>query len=367
MVRFRCERDELAEALGTVSRAVATTRSGQSGPVGMKLELTGDRLELVGSDRELTISATIEVGGEVDGKIVVPTKTADVVRSLPPGKIDLVADESSLVITADRAEFSLNLLPTEQWQQPSEPTGEPVELDATALAEGLAQVIKAASKDDSRSPALTGVLFAPEEAGLRLVTTDSYRLAMRDLTGTSVEGLDRPVLIPSRALAELQRLLVGHEVVALQLTDVDASFSVGGTRLTTRLIEQQFPAYQNLIPKNQRNRLSVGRAALSDAVKRVRVMSGDGDMTTLALQIGSDSLELIVKTRDLGEAHETVEAKYEGDDMKIAFNAKYFAEGLEVSPGDEIGLELESAAKAAVLRPTDSSDFLYLLMPVHSS
>lgn len=366
-MRFRCERDVLAEALAIVSRPAAGSRSAHHGVAsGVKAELTGERLQLMGTDLELTITAALDVRGDEDGRIVIPAKANDIVRSLDSGAVDVVSDQNDVRITAGRSEFSLKLIPSEQWPQLPEPTGEEIELDAAALADGLGQVVKAASRDDSRSLALTGVLFSPEPEGLRLVATDSYRLAMRDLAGTAPGGFDRPVLIPSRALTELGRMLAGREKVTLLLGDSEATFRTENLRLTTRLIEQSFPNYRDLIPTSYPNKLMVGRLELLDAVKRVRVMAGDGELTPMRLDIGSDSLDLTVSTRDLGDAHEALDAKYEGEDMRVAFNAKYFTEGLEVSTGDEVTLEIISASKAALMRSAESSDFLYLLMPVNA-
>src|SRR5205807_8712573 len=139
---------------------------------------------------------------------------------------------------------------------------------ASEFAEALRQVVRAASTDDAR-PMLTGVLLAAEEGGLRLVATDSYRLAVRDLPGATVLREGQRVLVPAKALAELQRLLAGAEQVVLRLADHDAGFELGSIRLTTRLIESEFPNYRQLIPSSYPNRLRVAREAFLDALRRV--------------------------------------------------------------------------------------------------
>ena len=145
----------------------------------------------------------------------------------------------------------------------------------------------------------------------------------------------------------------------------DASFSVGDVTLTTRLIEGEFPNYRGLIPSAQPNRLLVGRSALIDAVRRVRLMAREA--TPVRLTLGSNSLELLALTQDVGQASESVDAKYEGAELTVALNPEYLLDGLEVTPGDEVSLETVDALKPALLRSNESQDFLYLLMPVRVS
>jgi len=265
-------------------------------------------------------------------------------------------------------------------------SGDAVQLPATGLAEALRQVVRAASSEDSR-PILTGVLMAAEAGGLRLVATDSYRLAVRDLPGVGVLREDQRVLVPSRALAELQRLLSGAAkaasppagtdgangteapaapAVVLRLGEHDATFELGSVRLTTRLIEGDFPNYRQLIPRDYPNSLIVGRDALLDAVRRVKLMVRDPN-TPVRIAMRSDGIELTVITQDWGQATEEVDAKYEGAEMVVAFNPNYLIEGVEAVTSDEVQLETLDALKPATLKPTEGSDYLYLLMPVRVS
>ena len=139
-------------------------------------------------------------------------------------------------------------------------------LEGARRVDEWSQVEKAASSDDAR-PILTGVLMAAEEGGLRLVSTDSYRLSVRDLAGTSVLGEGQKVLVPSRALKELARVVGEEEEITLRLGERDASFQVGSVSVTTRLIEGDFPNYRGLIPTNHPNKLTVDRTTLLDAVR----------------------------------------------------------------------------------------------------
>jgi DNA polymerase-3 subunit beta len=199
------------------------------------------------------------------------------------------------------------------------------------------------------------------------VATDSYRLAVRDLPGASVLSEGQRVLVPSRALSELQRLLGSATAdVVLRLGQHDATFSVGHVELTTRLIEGEFPNYRQLIPADYPNRLVVAKDALLDAVRRVKLLARD-PTTPVRMALRADGIELTVITTDLGQATEDVDAKYEGAEMVVGFNPAYLIDGVEAVASDEIQLDTLDALKPATIRPTDSDDYLYLLMPVRVS
>ncbi len=364
-MKFRCERDVLVEALGNAGRAAAGR--GTSLPVlsGVRVQLTGDQLRLTGTDLELTISVEVTVSGNGDGVVILPGRLAsDIVRALPAGSVEVEVSEDEARISAARSEFSLRILPADEFPRLTEATGEPVTLASAELAAALNQVVRAASSDDAR-PILTGVLLAAEAGGLRLVATDSYRLAIRDLPGTTVLAEGQHVLVPSRALQELARLLTGDETLSVRLGEREASFEIGGTRLTTVLIEGEFPPYERLIPQAQPNRLTVGREVLLEAVRRVKLLAREA--TPVRLAMSNDGLELVAVTQDVGQAHESLDAKFEGTELTVAFNPEYLVQGIEVAPGDEVTIETVDALKPALLRVPEHPEFLYLLMPVRVS
>ena len=332
---------------------------------GIRAELKGGSLQLTGSDSDLTIHVSVIVNGEEDGVTVLPGRLAgEIVRALPPGAVVVVVDDEEAHITSGRSEFAIRVLPAEEYPRLAEVAGDPLTLSAGELADALRQVVPAASSDDAR-PILTGVLLAAEAGGLRLVATDSYRLSVRDLPGTTVLSEGQSVLVPSRALDELGRMLAGIDTVELRLGERDASFSVGETRLTTRLIEGEFPNYRGLIPASYPTQLTVGRDALLEAIRRVQLMAREA--TPVRLVMKTDGLELVAITQDVGQAHEEIDAKYEGAELTVAFNPEYLQKGVEVAPGDEIVISTLDALKPAVLRSTENEDFLYLLMPVRVS
>jgi DNA polymerase-3 subunit beta len=260
---------------------------------GVRLEVAGDQLRLAGSDLDLTIQVNAPVAGQEDGVCVIPARlAADIVRALEPGAVQIDTDDDEAHIASGRSQFAVRVLPADEFPRLPVQTGDAVTLAGADFAEALRQVVRAASSDDAR-PVLTGVLMAAEDPGLRLVATDSYRLAVRDLPGASVLREGQKVLIPSRALTELQRLVADAGEVTLRLGEHDASFEVGDVRLTTRLIEGEFPNYRQLIPASYPNRLIVGRAALLDALRRVRLLVRDAT-TPVRISLKPDGIELTV-------------------------------------------------------------------------
>jgi DNA polymerase-3 subunit beta len=368
-MRFSCERDALANLLTTAGRA-STKRTGAL-PVlgGIHLSLADGLLTVTGTDLELTVRSSIEVAGELDGECVVPARlAADIVRSLPAGKVTVEVPtvdgaRHEMKFAAGRTKFSVNCLSVEDWPRmatdlKSDADVAPVTMSAAVLAEALRRVAPAASTDDSR-PLLTGVLMAAEAGSLRLVATDSYRLAVCDLAGVTVLDGDRTVLVPARAFAELVRVLGSKGDVTLVLGERSATFMVGAVSISTRLIEGAFPNYRQLIPTGWKVGLGVERGEFTEALKRVKLLARDA--TPVSLKMSEGQMVLSASTQDVGLSTETIDAAIEGDDLAVSFNPDYLLAGLECVGGETARFELTSSLKPAVLR---AENFLYLLMPV---
>jgi DNA polymerase-3 subunit beta len=362
VVKFRCEREILADALTTAGRA-ATNRSGTL-PVlsGVRLDVSDGQLTVTGTDLELTIRLSVPVHSDRDGSAVVPARlVADIVKALPAGAVDVTVTDDEMSISAGRSQFSVRPLSLSDYPAQVDTDAAPVTLSSQQVGEALRQVVRAASTDDARA-VLTGVLMASDDEGLKMVATDSYRLAVRDLPQSSMLAAGQKVLVPGRALAELQRVLSSDAELTVRLGQREAVFEVGGTRLTTRLIEGEYPNYRNLLPSSYPNRLTVGREALLEALRRVKILAQDS--TPVRLALGGDTLRLTAITQDVGNAHEEIDAGYEGTEMTVAFNPDYLSAGVEAVEGDEVTLSTLDPMKPAVLRGVGHDDYLYLLMPV---
>lgn len=362
-MKFRCEREILAEALTTAGRAASSRAASLPVLSGLRLDVSEAELQVTGTDLELTIQLTVPVHADKTGSAVVPARlVADIVRALPAGAVEVSLGDDELSISAGRSKFSVRPLALGDYPAQAAPDVEPVTLGAKEFSSALRQVVRAASTDDARA-VLTGVQISANEGGVKMVATDSYRLAVRDLPQSSLLAAGQHVLVPSRALAELQRVLPegADAELSVRLGAREAVFSTGSTRLTTRLIEGDYPNVQNLLPTSYPNVLTVGREALLEALRRVKILAQD---TPVRLGLGGSTLKLTAVTNEVGSADEEIDASYEGTEMTVAFNPDYLASGLDAVEGDEVTLATMDPMKPAVLRGVGHDDYLYLLMPV---
>ncbi len=373
-MKFRSERDSLVDALATAGRAVGGRGSSSAVLSGLLLECEGNRLTATGTDLDLTIRVEQEVIGLDDGSCVVPARlAADIVRSLEPGAVTIEGGEDKVEISASRSRFGLRAFPVVEFPSISAPEGATITLPGASLAEGLRQVVRAASSDDAR-PLLTGVLLTNEAGGIRLVATDSYRLALRDLAGTGGLPDDGDILVPARALAELQRLSAtpastegdGPPTVAMATGPHEITFTHGSVRISTRLLDGGYPDYRQLIPEHYPNRLHLGKESLTAALRRVRLLVRD-NTTPVRLSMRAGGVDLSVVSQEVGDASETVDGDFTGEDLVIAFNPSYLIEGVEAVLGDEVIIETADAGKPATVRGAEHENFRYLLMPVRVS
>ncbi len=382
-MKFRCERDSLVDVLTTAGRAVSSRSTTTMALGGVRMESQGNRLAVVGTDLDLTVHVSTEAIGIADGVCIAPAKLlADIVRSLEPGAVTIESADDKVEIAAARSRFSLRTFPVDDFPILPEPPAPVTSLPAAGLVDALRQVVRAASNDDAR-PLLTGVLVASEGTGIRLVATDSYRLALRDLAGNDAKLDAAQILVPARALAELQRLSAlgslakeappsGEETgaqpaqVGLSVGEHDVTFTVGAVQVSTRLLDGSYPDYRQLIPAEYPNRLHVGKDSLLDALRRVRLLVRD-NTTPVRLSMRQGGVDLTVVSQEVGDASETVDADFDGIDLTIAFNPSYLIDGVEAVAGDEVLLETVDATKPATVRAAEQVDFRYLLMPVRVS
>jgi DNA polymerase-3 subunit beta len=377
----------LVEVLTTAGRAVSSRTSTSMALGGMRIEVQGNHLGVVGTDLDLTVHASTEAIGIKDGVCVAPARLlADIVRSLEPGAVTIDAEADKIEIGAARSRFSLRTFPVDDFPTLPEPPQPATFLPAANLASALRQVVRAASNDDAR-PLLTGVLIAPEGSGIRLVATDSYRLAMRDIDGSAAFTDNSQILVPARALAELQKLSArgmsaqeagsgageaessdngAAPTVGLSIGDHDVTFTAGDVKVSTRLLDGSYPDYRQLIPAEYPNRLHVGKDSLLDALRRVRLLVRD-NTTPVRLSMRSGGVDLTVVSQEVGDASETVDADFDGSELTIAFNPTYLIDGVEAVSGDEVVLETVDATKPATVRAAEETNFHYLLMPVRVS
>ncbi|MEI8050139.1 MAG: DNA polymerase III subunit beta [Actinomycetes bacterium] len=368
-MKFRSERDSLVEALATAGRAVSN-RMTMPVLAGLLITSTENQLTVTGTDGDLSVQVTLEVIGIDDGTAVIPARLAtDITRSLEPGAVTFHAapDKEEVEISAARSQFTLRSYPVVEFPAVSLTSESSAHIPSGTLAEALRQVVRASSNDDAR-PLLTGVLLTASNGGLRLVATDSYRLALRDLEGADGVVGDEDILVPAKALTELQRLVnPGDEgTVGVTTTGSEITFHVGNVSISTRLISGSYPDYRQLIPESYPNTLHLGKETLVGALRRVRLLVKD-NTTPVRLSMRAGGVDLKVVSQEVGEGTETVDGDYTGEDLTIAFNPSYLIEGIEAVAGDEVIIETSDATRPATVRSGEADSYRYLLMPVRVS
>ena len=326
---------------------------------GVLCDVSGGKLTVTGTDNEITVRTFLDVEVTEEGRTVIPAKlTADAVRKLPSGAVSVTSSDGEVEIKGNGPRFNLRSMSVDDYPKIADADTEgAVEVDGSVLTHALAQVGVAASGDDAR-PTLTGVLFEEHEGNLRLVATDSYRLAVKDVPGVTAEG---STLVPSRALRELART-VGTGAMKVALGDRDATFVTDQGRLTVRVIDATFPNYRQLLPEGHANRLTVEKDALLEAVGRASLVAEDHIPVRLAMHSGG--VELSVIRQEVGEATELLEGEYSGEDMTIAFNTRYLTDGIMAVDDDKVVVETSDPLKPGLIHGAASADFRYLLMPV---
>ncbi len=357
-MRIRAERDDLADALGRAFRAVGS-RSAIPVLQGLLCETNGNKLHVTGTDLEITVQTSIEVEVMDGGRAVIPGRLlTDAVRRMPAGNITIDAGGNEVIISGRGPEFRLRALETSDFPSISSDEGDGVAVDGVQLADSIAQVVIAASNDAAR-PILTAVLFETSDEGLRLVSTDAYRLAVRDLFGIGLEGSG---LVPARGLRELART-IGAAQVTTAVLDREVVFSSERGILRLRLIEGKFPSYASLLPDSFPAQVILDREEVLDALNRVFLVAEDH--IPVRLEVSENGVDVTVSRQDVGGETEHLDGDYTGEEpITVAFNPRYLADGVGAIPTDKIRLRLVDGVKPAVIDDPEDDSYLYLLMPV---
>lgn len=363
-MKFKSERDLLVEALSAASRVVATRLIGASS--GILLSLTGNQLIVTGTDLDITVRTNIDVIGIEDGAAVVPARLiVDAVRSLEAGAVTIASHDENVEVSLGRAKFSLRTFSVMDYPNLPPVTGATTNIVAQDLTQGLNQVVRAAANDDAR-PLLTGVLFTHENNTLRLIATDSYRLAVRDVPGVPGIGGSQDLLVPARALQELQRAatsLSNDAEIGIILTDAEICFIVGASTIASRLIDGNYPSVLQLIPASYPNQLRIAKDTFLTSLKRAKLLAKDST-SSVRLTMKENTVEIRTQSIDTGDIEDNVDADYQGEEITIAFNPSFLIDGIEAVVGDEVVLEMSDAVRPAMVHGVEDVRFRYLLMPV---
>ena len=362
LVKTAVRREELAEKLGIVARAVST-RTSVLVLGGIQLRAGDGRLDLAGTDMELSLRTSLEAQVDGEGTMVVPGRLLlDIVRSLPRSEVEIVhrREEGLVTIASGSATYRVHTYPSEDFPRlPELAAGESEPIEAGVLLETIARVARAASRDESR-PVLTGILVRFEGDKVVMAATDSYRLAVKE-TPSSSRLPELEAIIPARALQELARIAGSAEDVRIGLQENHVLFAAAGTWLTTRRIDGQFPSYRQLLPDRFEHEVTLPREELLDAVRRVALMAQRN--TPLRLRLAEGELTVSAQTPDVGEARESLPAPFAAEPLEIGFNAEFLRDGLESIDSPTLRMKLISPLRPVVLEG-ETADYTYLIMPI---
>ncbi len=365
-MKLSTSRDALFAQLQTVTRA-ASTRSAIQALSGVQVIAGPGGIELRATDMEIGLRVPVE--GEVvrEGAIVLPARLlVDVVRALPGSTVslELRPSEQDVELKGGNATFHIRTLRLEDFPPfPEAEEGARVQVPAAAFVATIAKVQRSASRDETR-PVLTGIYVSAEGDELRMVATDSYRLAVKETKlETPLQG-SVEANVPARALAELTRIVGSLEVeaMAVSVRTNQVVFEVGGTVLSSRLIDGQFPNYRQLLPDAYEHELRLAAGEVGDVVRRISLLAQKNAPLRLAFSEGE--LTVSARTPDIGEASETVPVPFAGEAMEIGFNPDFLRDGLESLDGADVLLKLISPLRPGLLSSADESGFQYLLMPI---
>jgi DNA polymerase-3 subunit beta len=373
-VKFRVEREALAEAVAWAARSLAT-RPTLPVLAGLLLRVEGEQLSVSGFDLEASTEVDLEVTAGAPGQALVSGRLlADITRALPPHPVDVTVDGSRLSIVCGAAKFSLPMMPVDDYPKlPTMPTTAGT-VDGTEFATAVAQVAVAAGRDDTL-PMLTGVRLEIDREKLTLAATDRYRLAVRELSWNPSDpaAASAQVLVPARTLADAAKSLAHSDSLTIALSAGGAGEGIIGfagttngraSRATTRLLDATFPPYRSLLPSEWASSAEIAVAGLVEAVKRVALVTDRN--APVRMEFSEGTVALTAGGDDEGRAEEQLEVSYDGDPITTAFNPQFLLDGLGALTTGTARMLFTSATKPVVLRPeaADTEEYTYLIMPV---
>lgn len=358
-----------------VGRAVATRTTL---PITNNVLLTIDesRLRLTATNLEMAISCWIGAKVEEEGAITIPARLlTEFVNSLPSDKIDISLSPSTKTLELKCARFEARISGVDAQDFPPIPKVAPgitTKVEVEALQRGISQVVFAAATEESR-PVLTGINAEFEGDLLTLAAADGFRLAVHKLPLAQPVSQQTTVVIPARALAELNRLMADQEEAVDLTVDSNKSqalFRLKNIELVSQLVQGSFPNYGQLIPQSYSTRAVVEVAAFLRATKTATIFARDGSgIVRLVMIPGGGELEpgkmtVSARSEEVGDDVGEIDAVIEGEEAKIAFNGKYLAEVLGVLPQEQVALEITNPSSPGVIRPVSVDNYVHVVMPM---
>ncbi|MGI8649055.1 MAG: DNA polymerase III subunit beta [Rubrobacter sp.] len=369
-----CSIETFSKKLALVTRGVSSRTTIQL-LGGVLVEAGREVVKLSATDMDISIRTSTPAEVEEEGRVVIPARIFnDIVRSLPGGQLTIGYDSSggTVRLSVGEKEYSIRAYAAEDFPQlPEFDEGRAFKMIGEALVDTIEKVSKSYSRDETR-PVLTGILINFEASKLKMVTTDSYRLSIKETElATTFDGEERQALIPARAMQEVQRIFSGsdEEQIEIDLSENQALFRIGDVTFGTRLIGGNFPEYGRLLPNAFERNISVNREELMETLRRVNLFAQrQNPPVPVSLAFSEGEVEVMVKSPEIGEAHEKLKADSE-DEFRISFNPGYLIDGVTAVDTENVVFKLNESLKPGLIVPNgkdggEDPDFLYLIMPM---
>jgi len=366
-MKLTANKDNLLYGVQVVQRAVSAKNPL---PVlsGILLKASNGKLTFTATDLELGIECTVPVSTEQEGGVVLPARyLGEIVRRLPDVKINLEVNiDNSTVIRYGESEFSLLGMPSEDFPVlPSVDSESVLTVKQEMFKNMVKQVGFAVSAEGSR-PVFTGILMEIEGDSISLVATDTHRLAYRSakIERNGEKEFEKTVIIPGKTLNELNRIMTGEaEELQIAFGENQVVFEMPGIRFVSRLIEGQFPNYKQVIPQGCKSKIRIETRELLEATERASLLAKEG-ANVVKLTVSKENLTINSNSPDIGKIEEKLPIELEGEETQVAFNSKYIIDVLKVIDAEEILLELTGSHSPGIIKPVESENYIYLILPI---
>ncbi|MCX7659802.1 MULTISPECIES: DNA polymerase III subunit beta [Caldimonas] len=366
MIVLKAPQDQVLSALQAVA-GIVERRHTLPILANVLIRKTGALVEFTTSDLEIQVRTTAELQGDAGdfSTSVGARKLIDILRSLPAEQVvSLSAQQNKLTLTGGKSRFTLQTLPAEDFPlvQEAADFGPSFSVPQKTLKTLIGRVHFAMAVHDIRYY-LNGILFVAEGRQLTLVATDGHRLALAQAT-LEVEMPRQEVILPRKTVLELQRLLKDEDTpIEMRFAGNQAKFLFSGMEFVTKLVEGKFPDYNRVIPKNHKNSVVLGRAALLASLQRAAILTSE-KFKGVRLNIEPGLLRIAASNAEQEEAKEDIEIDYGGDTIEIGFNVTYLVDVLANMSQDMVRVDLQDANSSALITIPDDDDFKYVVMPM---
>jgi DNA polymerase-3 subunit beta len=373
-MKLSCLQENLNRGLSVVGRAVATRTTL---PITNNVLLATDesRLKLVATNLEMAISCWIGAKVEEEGAITVPARLlTEFISALPNDKVDINLSPKTKALELKCARFEARISGIDAKDFPPIPKvdeGITTKVEVEAFHQAASQVVFAAATEESR-PVLTGVDANFEDDVLTLAAADGFRLAVYKLPLAAPVSQKTEVIIPARALAELNRLAGDQDdtiEIAVNPNKSQALFRLKNAELVSQLVQGAFPQYSQLIPQSYNSRVIVDVAEFLRATRTASIFARDGSgIVRLVVSPGGEltlgKVTVSARSEEIGDNVGEIDANVEGEEAKIAFNGKYLIDVLSVLRESQVALETTNPSSPGLIRPVGTDNYIHVIMPM---